>query len=77
MAGDNDEEGEELRQEWLKHMRWFFSISDDCELKWYLGVKFDRQADGSVKASQEAYLDRCLKRYGLQDAAPAPTPMDA
>eukprot|EP00961_Rhodomonas_salina_P300134 3939503-Rhodomonas_salina.2 len=58
-------------------MRGFFSISDDGELKWYLGVKFDRQADGSVKATQEAYLDRCLKRYGLQDAAPAPTPMDA
>eukprot|EP00961_Rhodomonas_salina_P015735 211261-Rhodomonas_salina.1 len=33
MAEDNDEEGEELRQEWLKHMRGFFSISDDGELK--------------------------------------------
>jgi hypothetical protein len=67
---------EELRKEWLEFMSGFFTISDDGELKHYLGIKFER-VKGGWYASQKAYLIRCLRRYGLLDAKTYDTPMDA
>eukprot|EP00961_Rhodomonas_salina_P103596 1393804-Rhodomonas_salina.1 len=33
---------ESLRQEWYTFMRGFFEVSDDCDLKYYLGVHYTR-----------------------------------
>ena len=41
-----------------------------------MGIKYERTEKG-IKASQRAYLERCLERFGLQDCNTAATPMDA
>jgi len=72
MAGDS----EELRLEWVEFMREFFELTYDGDLQWYLGVRYERTARG-IKASQTAYLERCLERFGLSKCNSSPTPMDA
>ncbi len=64
---------EGLLKEWLEFMLGFFTISDDGELKYYLGIKF-KKLDNCWKAVQDAYLDRCLAaKYKLQDSKMHPT----
>ena len=72
MTGDS----EELRLEWVEFMRGFFELTYDGDLQWYLGVKYEKSETG-IKASQRAYLDRCLKRFRLEECNTAATPMDA
>ena len=72
MTGDS----EELRLEWVEFMRGFFELTYDGDLQWYLGVRYERSEKG-IKASQRAYLDCCLKRFGLEECTTAATLMDA
>eukprot|EP00961_Rhodomonas_salina_P203842 2750502-Rhodomonas_salina.1 len=55
-------------------MRGFFEVSDDGDLRWYLGVNYVLQG-GDLIAMQTAYLDRVLERYGMTDCKPAQSPM--
>mmetsp|Transcript_46824 Transcript_46824/g.95765 ORF Transcript_46824/g.95765 Transcript_46824/m.95765 type:complete len:1109 (-) Transcript_46824:511-3837(-) len=66
---------EALRLDWLKYMNKDFIVSDDGDLQWYLGVNYERH-NNDVLAKQTAYSDRCLQKYGLQDAKPKSTPME-
>src|SRR5690606_28708567 len=50
-------------------------LNDLGELKWILGVKLDR-TNGYLCISQEKYIDDILKKFGLENCKPAPTPMD-
>ena len=65
---------EALRQQWFDYMREFFEVSDDGELKYYLGVHYQRDG-GDVIATQTGYIERMLKRYGMENCKPASTPM--
>eukprot|EP00961_Rhodomonas_salina_P130479 1756614-Rhodomonas_salina.1 len=55
-------------------MRGHFEVSDDGELKYYLGVHYQR-VEGDLIASQSGYLERVLKRYSMENCKGAPTPM--
>eukprot|EP00961_Rhodomonas_salina_P233859 3160160-Rhodomonas_salina.1 len=52
----------------------FFTVSDDGDLNWYLGVNYERTGTGIV-AKQTAYLQRCLERFGLTDAKTKSVPL--
>jgi len=67
---------EKLRQQWFTYMNDFFTVSDDGQLNWYLGVNYERHGD-DILAKQTGYVDRCLERFKLTDAIPALTPMEA
>eukprot|EP00961_Rhodomonas_salina_P268725 3631492-Rhodomonas_salina.1 len=58
------ENDESLRQEQYAFMHGFFEVSDDRDLKYYLGVHYTRDS-GDVVANQTGYLERVLKRYGM------------
>lgn len=66
---------EELCLEWVEFMRGFFKLTCNCDLNLYLGVRYKQTASG-IKASQTAYLEQCLKSFGLEDCIPADTLMD-
>ncbi len=55
-----------------------FEITDLGELKWLLGLKVERnRATRTIILSQEAYVNTVLERFNMEDANPAPTPMDS
>jgi hypothetical protein len=43
--------------------------------KRFLGLDITRLPDGSIVLSQQTYIDSVLKRFGMEDANPAPTPL--
>eukprot|EP00961_Rhodomonas_salina_P262214 3543703-Rhodomonas_salina.1 len=49
-------------------------VSDDWDLKYYLGVHYTRDG-GDVIANQMGYLERVLKRYGMDKCKYAASPM--
>ena len=49
----------------------------DGEDHWYLSVKYTRDPSGAVSASQEPYIDKILKRWGMESCKPLPTPFPA
>ena len=44
----------------LAHLREKYTVSDDSDLKFYLGVAFTRNDDGSLTSNQSAYIQRCF-----------------
>ena len=55
-----------------------FEISDMGEIHWLLGVEVKQNRDAqTVTLSQKAYIDAICSWYHLEDARPAPTPMEA
>eukprot|EP00961_Rhodomonas_salina_P151306 2036860-Rhodomonas_salina.2 len=55
----------ELRNKWFAFMNKSFEVTDDCDLKYYLGVHYTRDANGDLIASQSGYLERVLARFGM------------
>jgi len=53
-----------------------FTVSDLGELRFYLGIEFERDSHGSFLLHQAGYIHRILDRFGLLDAKPAKTPME-
>ncbi len=51
-----------------------FSMTDQDECKYFLGVHIDR-ADRSLKIHQKTAIIQILKRYGLEDIPPIKTPI--
>eukprot|EP00961_Rhodomonas_salina_P282381 3815704-Rhodomonas_salina.1 len=65
---------EGLRQEYFEFMQQFFKVSDNGDLNFYLGVHYKRDGD-DVIANQTGYLERVLKRFGMENCKPAVSPM--
>lgn len=51
-----------------------FAMKDLGELKCFLGIEVERSSNG-MKITQQKYALDLLKRFGLNDCKPAPTPM--
>ena len=51
-----------------------FKMDDRGELRWFLGIDFKKLENGCYKMSQEKYAEAILKRFGMFDCNPAPTP---
>lgn len=51
-----------------------FAMKDLGELKSFLGIQVERSSSG-MKITQKKYALDLLKRFGLNDCKPAPTPM--
>jgi hypothetical protein len=50
-------------------------MNSDGPVNWYLSVKYDRDLiTGAVSANQETYINKILKRWGLSECNPLPTP---
>ena len=53
-----------------------FEVKDMGELKYILGVRFDRdQATGDIHLSQRSYLEQMLERFGFRSSKPRQTPL--
>ena len=51
-----------------------FDITDGGSLTWFMGMKISSQSDGSRRIDQQQYIERALKRFGLDLCNPASTP---
>ena len=68
----------DLRERLFKHLNKTWKITDEGVLNRFLGVHFERSADGwEWKATMATYIDRIVERFGLKDARRADTPMEA
>mmetsp|Transcript_37383 Transcript_37383/g.90840 ORF Transcript_37383/g.90840 Transcript_37383/m.90840 type:complete len:97 (+) Transcript_37383:1576-1866(+) len=62
-------------EDFLVEFRKAFTISDQGDLHFYLGVKIQRDRDqGLTWLSQEQYIDDLLKRFDMENATIASTP---
>ena len=53
-----------------------FPVTDLGELKYFLGIKFERSSDRKqIKLTQSSYIDQVTARFNMTAAKPAPTPM--
>jgi hypothetical protein len=68
-----------LADDFLAHCNKRFKMTCDGEAHWYLSVKYTREASGAVSAhtSQELYINKILKRWGMESCKPLPTPFPA
>ncbi len=44
---------ERLQMEWLTCIQEFFTVSNNCDLKWYLGVNCIKDKKGNITAMQD------------------------
>jgi hypothetical protein len=49
----------------IKSLQLDFDLTDEGELKDYLGTRFTRKSDGSIEISQPKMIERILKIVGL------------
>ena len=52
-----------------------YQMSNLGPAKRFLGLDITRLPDGSILLSQQTYINSILKRFGMEDANPAPTPL--
>jgi hypothetical protein len=52
-----------------------YQMSNLGPAKRFLGLDITRLPDGSILLSQQTYIDSILKRFGMEDANPVPTPL--
>jgi len=64
-----------LRDEFLAFLRSKYTITDEGELNWFLGVHYKHLPDGSILANQTAYVDRVLDKFKMQHCKPSKIPM--
>mmetsp|Transcript_62037 Transcript_62037/g.128353 ORF Transcript_62037/g.128353 Transcript_62037/m.128353 type:complete len:246 (-) Transcript_62037:1563-2300(-) len=68
---------DQLFKRFLKHLQSKFEITDEGDLQWYLGVYYQRSADGAtMTASQASYIDRLATTFGGERWQPTKTPME-
>eukprot|EP00961_Rhodomonas_salina_P038040 511444-Rhodomonas_salina.1 len=66
-----------LLNKFLDFLRQDFTITDDGEVQWFLGINFNRdEVTGCIQASQTAFLDSCLEKYDLTNAKTKLLPME-
>ena len=68
-----------LADDFFAHCNKRFTMTCDGEAHWYLSVKYTRDPSGAVcvSASQELYIDKILKRWGMESCKPLLTPFPA
>jgi len=66
---------DKMLDDFMKYIRTHFNVPMLEDLKWYLGIRFER-ISSDLKATQTTYLDRCLERYLMQALEPKTLPMD-
>jgi hypothetical protein len=66
-----------LADDFLAHCTKQFKMTCDGEAHWYLSVKYTREPSGAVSASQELYINKILKRWGMESCKPLPIPFPA
>lgn len=55
-----------------------FKVKDLGEVKYLLGIEVTRnKKSNTIELSQQAYIDQLLKRYNMQGAKPATTPLSS
>ena len=52
-----------------------FKMNDLGLLKHALGIKYDQREDGTIRMSQEIYVEKLLEKFNMQDCKPVDTPM--
>jgi len=52
-----------------------YQMSNLGPAKRFLGLDITRLPDGSIVLSQQSYIDSVIKRFGMEDANSAPTPL--
>jgi hypothetical protein len=66
---------EELRAKILTVLRKAFeTIKDTDQADQFVGLDIDVQPDGSIHVCQQAYLERLITRFNMEDSSPVPTP---
>ena len=69
----NDDIIQEIKADLMK----IFKMKDLGELHWLLNLKIERnRTKKSISFSQEAYIDKILNRFNLQDSKTHITPLD-
>jgi len=64
-----------LAAEFEVHCNVKFPINAEGPVNWYLFVKYDRDPiTGAVSAHQHLYIDKLLKKWGMEQCNPLPTP---
>jgi len=64
-----------LAAEFEVHCNVKFLINAQGPVNWYLSVKYDRDPNtGAVSAHQHLYIDKLLKKWGMEQCNPLPTP---
>jgi hypothetical protein len=53
-----------------------FGLSSLGDLKFYLGIQVEYEADGAFSIHQELYIDRIIERFGMKDSKPSKIPFD-
>ena len=66
-----------LADDFLAHCTKRFKMTCDGEAHWYLSVKYTREPSGAVSASQDLYINKILKRSGMESCKPLPIPFPA
>ena len=61
-------------QKTKEELRSKFKLEDLGELRYYLGILFERYGTKAV-LNQEAYCERVLRKFGMNNCASVPTPM--
>jgi len=70
-------DSEELYASFLADLRTRFDLSDQGELKWYLGVAIDHNVTtGVTSLSQQLFVNTLLKRFDLEGITPKLTPAE-
>jgi len=61
-------------KEFLTKLKAEFKITEK-PASFFLGIQLDKQEDGSIKISQQAYAKKILERFGMGDCNPVKTPI--
>jgi len=64
-----------LATEFEMHCNVKFPMNAEGPVNWYLSVEYDRDPiTGAVSAHQHLYIDKLLKKWGMEQCNPVPTP---
>ena len=64
-----------MREDFETKINTRLKMTSDGPVNWYLSVKYDRDpVTGAVTANQATYINKILKRWGLEQCNPLPTP---
>ena len=53
-----------------------FTMKNLGNLKYYLGLQFERNSDGTFSVHQKAYIEKKLREFNLQDSKASTIPLD-
>src|SRR5271154_2055570 len=67
-----------LVEDFKKEIGKRFTITDGGELQWFLGLEIKQnQAERTIALNQKAYIEAMAAKFGLSEAKPAYTPLEA